>query len=200
MPEPLKPRKRKRNLVDSLGNPRHPTWAELSPEERQDRIDRQAERRRRKAETHRASDNSHIPDRYRMLVTGEMTVADLDDEEIFRGQLRNKNGDFRGRPPQWVPQAFVKALQEEQRKRFSSEMQGLVPESMKAIQRVLTKRHPQPGDGAIVNAAFKTIERFAGRVPENVNMNLHAEVSLVEQNMADIIEVDYVQEDKEIEQ
>lgn len=113
-----------------------------------------------------------IPDRYQAFVDGRLSVADLDDEEVFRGQLKDKNGTFRGKPPRYVPREFAAAVAKEAQKRFQAEMAGKIPEAMDAITRMLKKGSAQPGDGAIVNAAFKTIERYAGRVPENINMNV----------------------------
>lgn len=177
---------------DDTGHRRRPTRRELT-EEQNDAL-KQVISNQRKARRNRTAE---IPDRYVALVNGTLKIEDLDDEEIFRGQLRNKSGDFRGRPPKFVPQQFVRALREEQARRFQAEMHGLMPEAMKAIERVLIKKHPQPGDGAIVQAAFKTIERFAGRVPETVDLKVSGEVSVLEQNVADVIEVVYDAEEIE---
>lgn len=136
-----------------------------------------------------------VPDRYEAFLVGELTVADLDDEEIYRGQIRNVHGDFRGRPPKLVPREFATALQQEVARRFSAEIAALVPDAIKAIQTVLNKKHPQPGDGAVVNAAFKVLERFAGKVPET--MNLKAEITSWEKHMTEVV-VDYTVDDEEI--
>lgn len=128
-----------------------------------------------------------IPDRYMEFVEGKISVTDLDDEEVFRGQIRNKNGDFRGRPSNFVPREFASVIQQEAARRFQAEMQALVPEAIRTVQDVMNKKHPQPGDGARVTAAFKTIERYAGKTPETVQ--IQAEISVWEKNAAEIITV-----------
>jgi hypothetical protein len=137
-----------------------------------------------------------VPERYEAFLTGELTVKDLDDEEIFRGQIRNNQGDFRGRPPKLVPREFATALQQEVAQRFNSNIAGLVPDSIKAIQTILNKAHPQPGDGAVVNAAFKVLERYAGKVPDTVN--LKAEITSWEKHMSEVV-VDYTIDDEDTE-
>jgi len=137
-----------------------------------------------------------VADRYQAFVAGELTVEDLDDDEIYRGQIRNKHGDFRGHPPKYVPREFAIAMQQEMAKRFSSQISALVPDAIAAIQRVMNKTHPQPGDGAVVTAAFKTLERFAGKVPET--MNLKAEITKWEKKVGEVI-VDYEDDDTDDE-
>lgn len=53
---------------------------------------------------------------------GEYTWAEfcdeLDEEELARGQLKDKNGNFTGRPPVLVPREFHLACQRELKRRF----------------------------------------------------------------------------------
>jgi len=135
--------------------------------------------------------STKVPDRYLMFIAGEISVEDLDDEEIFRGQLRNKSGSFAGRPPNYVPREFAIAVQHEAARRFMAEIGGLVPESLAAVQRVLEKRHPQPGDGATVQAAFKVLERFAGRVPETLRLDT-GKVSKWDESVQQVIQEEII--------
>ena len=41
--------------------------------------------------------------RYQKLLDGDLTLDDLDEEELFRGQLRGADGSFRGAPPAVIP-------------------------------------------------------------------------------------------------
>ncbi len=47
-------------------------------------------------------------------------MEELDDEEILRGQLRDKNGGFSGRPSDYVPRSFHVALVRETIKRMEN--------------------------------------------------------------------------------
>jgi len=129
-----------------------------------------------------------VSERYMAFVHGDIDVTELDNEEVFRGQLRNAQGDFRGGVPHFVPREFAQAMQKEAARRFSADMQALVPEAIAAVKEVMAKKHPQPGDGARVQAAFKTIERYAGKTPETVQ--IQAEVSVWERNAGEIITVE----------
>lgn len=56
------------------------------------------------------------------IKSGEYTWADfvegLDDEELARGQLKDVDGTFKGRPPALVPREFGLAVQREMKRRF----------------------------------------------------------------------------------
>ena len=63
---------------------------------------------------HLGSDNLVEAVRAEVLRTGGgWWLEDLDDEEILRMQLKNQNGDFRGRPPMWVPRSFALEMRAE---------------------------------------------------------------------------------------
>jgi hypothetical protein len=129
-----------------------------------------------------------VPERYIAFITGEMTVEDLDDEEVMRGQLRNKNGDFSGRKPNAVPREFMNAILIEQQRRFQGMLGEQINVAMDTLMEVMQKAHPQPGDAARVKAATYIIDRFAGKTPENVS--LKAEVTSKFENVAHDILID----------
>jgi hypothetical protein len=129
-----------------------------------------------------------VPDRYIAFITGEMTVADLDDEEVMRGQLRNSRGDFAGRKPNAVPREFMNAIMIEQQRRFQGLLGEQITVAMDTLMEVMQKAHPQPGDAARVKAATYIIDRFAGKTPENVQ--LKAEVTSKFEDVANDILID----------
>lgn len=134
----------------------------------------------------------YLPDRYRLFAEGELTVDDLDEEEIMRGQFRNRNGDFRGGVPKIIPREFMVQVMERQKQIVQGEIAGLVTEATKTLQEVMQKRNPQPGDNARVNAAKLILERYLGRVPENIN--LRAEVNTFDKNTEDLIIIEHIGE------
>lgn len=142
-----------------------------------------------------------MADRYQAFINGELTVHDLDDEEVMRGQIRAKDGSFRGRPPTVVPREFATAIQERQRAIVMEELGAMVLPAMRTLMEIMNKQHPQPGDAARVKAAQLVLERNLGRVPETIN--LKAEVETWERHMGEVVvEVAYDESEpqKEIEQ
>lgn len=136
------------------------------------------------------------PSRYQAFVDGELTAADLDDDEVMRLQLRDKNGNFTGRPPGSLPREFVQAMREEQFKRFDAEMRDMVKDARATLKRLMSPTHMGgPGDAAAFKAAQLVIERFAGKTPDNVNINASIKVNAWDA-IADEVLVD-VEEDED---
>jgi hypothetical protein len=135
------------------------------------------------------------PERYRAFIDGELTVEDLDDEEIQRMQLRSERGTFQGRPPVSLPREFIMAMQVEQQRRFKHWINVAVPEAQKAILELTKSRNLSPGDATRLKAAEMIIERFAGKTPDKIEVK--AEVSVFDQTLSDII-VDLDEEEAEV--
>lgn len=114
-----------------------------------------------------------VTDRYQDFIESGMSFADLSDEEVWRGQLKDQGGAFRGRPPAALPREFFHGMLQEQHKRFMDGMPALVQQAMKTLQDVMATPMPQPGDAARVKAATYIIDRFAGKTPETVQMMAH---------------------------
>lgn len=111
-----------------------------------------------------------VPDRYMAFVDGDLSVEDLDDEEIMRGQIRNASGGFGGRPPKAIPREFYVAVVAEQHRRFQQQIAPKVEEALATLMQVMNRKNPVPGDAARVKAATYVIDRFAGRIPETVRV------------------------------
>lgn len=133
----------------------------------------------------RKSRRVEINTRYQEFVDGTLTIDDLDEEEIMRGQLRTIAGDFRGRPPAYVPQVFAKAIAERQRQMVYMELGRKVLKALQTLDEVMSRQHPQPGDNARVAAAKLVLEYNIGKVPDKVE--LKAEISQWEKNIQDVI-------------
>ncbi|UVF61333.1 hypothetical protein SEA_SPARCETUS_4 [Microbacterium phage Sparcetus] len=106
------------------------------------------------------------------LISGELTVEDLDDEEIQRMQLRNNQGDFRGRAPLYIPRELAMAFRQEHFRRFSREMQEMTPIAIKAIKELATSRHLMPGDATRLRAAELILERNFGKVTQSIDSHV----------------------------
>lgn len=104
--------------------------------------------------------------RYQKLVHGIITVEDLDDEELARGQCRDANGRFSGNPPKNIPKdihdALVKRLFERAREAFQAE---LLP-AIQTLGELARSDAVEPADR--IKAASLVIDRVMGKNAEVV--------------------------------
>lgn len=107
-----------------------------------------------------------------LLISGELKIEDLDDDEIRKMQLRNAQGDFRGRPAMYIPTSMALAFRQEHFRRFGREMAEIVPDAMRAIKELLNSRHLSPGDATRLRAAELVLERNFGKVTQNVDQHV----------------------------
>lgn len=132
------------------------------------------ERRRR---TSRASD------RMQMLIDGEIKIEDLDDEELRRGQLRSKDGDFRGRPPQLIPRTFHEAIVRELIERGNAKLRDNLEASLSVITQMAM--NPKTPARERLAAAQYVVERTMGKIPEK--QIVQAQVAKWEAQMEDVV-------------
>lgn len=127
------------------------------------------ERRRRRAV-------ATIPDRYRELMDGKIAIEDLDDEEIMRGQLKNSQGDFRGRQPKFVPREMMQALIEERDRRLAAKFMPLAEDAITTLRGAMrdgTTVH----DGPRIQAAKLALEYSVGKPTEKIAIQANVHVN-----------------------
>jgi hypothetical protein len=107
---------------------------------------------------------ARVPERYQAFVTGELSVEDLDDEEVFRGQIRNKNGTFSGTPPKAIPREFHQALVRELVTRMEQRFAQHVDLGYKTLVEIAA--NPRASADARYKSATYLIERVMGKIPE----------------------------------
>lgn len=108
-----------------------------------------------------------ITGRYAMLMQGVITVEDLDDEEVARGQLRAVDGTFRGRPPKLMPTELVQAMRREWLSRAEAKLRDALME--KGLGTLVELAGNDQIDAAVrLRAATTIIERTMGKVPDRV--------------------------------
>lgn len=107
-----------------------------------------------------------ISPRMQAFVDGTISLDELDDEEIMRGQLRDKNGGFSGRPSDYIPRKFHTQLVRETIKR----MEGKFRESQDVAYQALIEiaSNPRAHADARYKASVYLIERIHGKVPDRV--------------------------------
>jgi hypothetical protein len=105
--------------------------------------------------------------------TGEYTWAEfcegLDEEELARGQLKDRNGGFSGRPPKMVPREFHLACQREMKKRFDQLFQQdviKVAKSYLAMAQSATLKEETKA-----KMLQYAMERVFGGIPKDVRLS-----------------------------
>lgn len=105
-----------------------------------------------------------ISERMQKFLDGEITVEDLTDEEIQRGQFADYEGKFRGRPSQMIPRKFYDAVVAEQQRRWEARLAEELEPSLKVLKEIRDNRKA-PADARMKSAIY-IIERRVGKVPE----------------------------------
>lgn len=100
------------------------------------------------------------------LLAGELSVEDLDSEELARGYCKDKNGRFSGRPPMVVP----RDLHDRMRKELLARGDALFAENYVDAVRTMADiaMNPAAEHKDRIRAAQYVIERVAGKVPDKV--------------------------------
>ena len=98
----------------------------------------------------------------------EEIVAGLSPEELVRGQIKDKNGNFTGAPPTWVPRAFHRACVTELMRRGKALWQENYLEAIEAMTKIATGKVKGVKPADQLKAAAFVIERLEGKVPEKL--------------------------------
>lgn len=111
----------------------------------------------------------YLQGRYAQLLRGEISVEDLDDEELARGRLRASDGTFRGRPPKVVPADLVAAMRKEWIGRAEETLRAALHEHGIGTYVALAK-DPEMDPAVRLRAADKIVERTMGKVPDRIHI------------------------------
>jgi hypothetical protein len=110
-----------------------------------------------------------ITGRYADFLAGDITVEDLDDEEVARGRLRASDGTFRGRPPTTIPQEMVQAMKREWLSRAQARLSEALLEKGIGVLTQLAGDHTV--DPAVrLRAADLIMNRTMGKVPDKIEV------------------------------
>ena len=107
-----------------------------------------------------------ITGRYAMLLDGRLSVEDLDDEELARCQLKDKNGKFTGRPPKVLPAELVRRMKQEYFKRGDEIFERGYAEAVTRLLKM--SADPRVDDMVRYKALTYIIERVRGKTPDKV--------------------------------
>jgi hypothetical protein len=100
--------------------------------------------------------------RYRQFMAGQLTVDDLEDEELATCGFRSKNGAiFKPKTvPRELAQAFTRAIYE----RAQSELRSLTVEAAQTMGEIMKNKSVEPD--IRLKAALSIIERNLGKTPQ----------------------------------
>lgn len=111
----------------------------------------------------------YLQGRYAALLRGELSVEDLDDEEVSRGQLRASDGTFRGRPPRVVPQDLVAAMRKEWLARAEAKLrEALHDHGIGVFVELASNEMVDPA--VRLRAADMIVQRTMGKVPDRIQI------------------------------
>jgi hypothetical protein len=119
--------------------------------------------------------NARVPDRYQKLIDGSLDVTDLDDEELFRGLLRNADGHIRGTPPNAIPWVMHKAAMDHVAQRLERTISGSMPDIIDSLIRLATGDFDNDTGVAMdvqAKAAMYLADRILGRPTERKEMSV----------------------------
>lgn len=105
--------------------------------------------------------------RLQKLIDGEITFADLDDDEIAQGRLRASDGTFRGRPPDLIPRQLYTELLRELRTRGQRMFQQNLFQAIDTLSEIAEGAEK---DSDAIAAAKEIITRVLGKVPDKVEI------------------------------
>lgn len=102
------------------------------------------------------------------LMTGELDVSELDDEELARGYPKGRKGDFAGRPPKMIPLILHKQIQKEFTERVESQMRVAIPLAIEKLAAIAVE--PGRDDKDSLKAIDMLMNRIFGKPQERVQV------------------------------
>lgn len=101
--------------------------------------------------------------------TWDEFVSSLTPEELARGQLRDKDGGFMGRPPSFVPRQFHDACIRELLGRGRVLYKESYIKAITAMAEIATSKTAKESDR--IKAATFVVERIEGKVPDRLEVS-----------------------------
>lgn len=114
-----------------------------------------------------------VQGRMAQFMHGEITVEDLDDEELLQGRVRDREGMFRGRPPKLIPREFHEAITRELLSRGERIIREHYLKAIDTFVKIAADPNVEPKDR--LKAAQYVWERMAGKLPDKVEVKAKVE-------------------------
>jgi len=136
------------------------------------------------------------------ILIGEDDLSDWDEEELRRGQRRDKNGRFQGQPPKVVP----KAIHDELVRRTLAKAEELMRENLytaiEALVEIITGQDTEDRDK--LKAIDMIMNRVMGKTPDRIQFSgamkpweiaLRKGIVSTDDDVLDIDDADVVEEE-----
>lgn len=117
------------------------------------------------------------------FAAGFIPIEELDDDELHREQLRNRDGNFRGRGVEWVSKTLRRQIGAEIQRRYGMHFQARLRDAQNVYLDIMMDNTASPADR--LRAAAYVQERIVGKVPDKVELS--AEVKPWEGLVGDIV-------------
>lgn len=102
--------------------------------------------------------------RFQKLCQGIISVEDLDDEELARGQCRNRDGGFSARPPKMIPKAVHDRMVEQLFERANQAFKVALVPAVETLGKIAIGDAYEPADR--IKAASLIVDRVMGKNAE----------------------------------
>lgn len=113
-----------------------------------------------------------------IMAKTNMTMAEfvegLSDEELARGQLKDINGRFSGRPPTWVPREFYRACVRELMRRGQTLWRENYVQAIRVMTDIAAGKVKGVSPAERLRAAQYVVERIEGKIPEKLEVSVDA--------------------------
>lgn len=144
------------------------------------RKERAAERKRLREEAKQAEEAAALvaaKPRWKQLEDGDITLKDLTDEELIRGECANNDGSWEGRRHTHAPR-MINRMRTEYKRRFSKGIEMLGPLVLETMEDVLMDDESRAQQVAVIKMVT---EYTIGKVPEVVHVGGETEFDRLQQ-------------------
>lgn len=129
-------------------------------------LERGQQKRREALASHKPGDERQ-KDRWSRLLSGSLTVAELEDKEIERMRVYGKGKTFSGRAPM-MPSHLAQQFHQEAIRRATAKIRVNVGKAVEELVRIATD--PDAKDSDRLKAITLIMDRGMGKVPETVRI------------------------------
>jgi hypothetical protein len=135
----------------------------------------------------RAAGQMKAKERWAMLLSGTITVRDLDNDEVRKMKVRNADGTMGGKR-RAIPSHLVQAFQAEQLRRFSDRLRKGLDTSGDVLLEIM--KDPEAKHSDRLRAAQMLQDRVLGKAPETVRIEGVSEWDLMFNDSVDVERAD----------
>jgi hypothetical protein len=104
------------------------------------------------------------------IMNGEVDVSSWSDEELIRGQRKNKNGKWNGMAPKLIPAQVVQELTKRRFRRAHALLADSLVDAVQLLQAVVKDKRAEPYER--MKAAEMILDRVLGKPKESLALDL----------------------------